>query len=61
MAVMSFDDSGIAKFVVPPLTSLLHAKKEMGAIAAKKLLQMMAGKKESPVLLPWKISIRKST
>ncbi len=61
VAILSFDDSRIAQLVVPALTSMRHAKKEMGIAAAKKLLTMMAGKKEGILYLPWEMEIRKST
>jgi len=61
VSVVSFDNSTYAAFSPVGLTSLSHPKEEVGRTAARKLLAMIEGKKETSVLLGWQLIKRKST
>lgn len=43
MAVVGFDDSYVAKSFYPPLTTVRQPIKEMGAVAARKMLAILSG------------------
>ena len=43
MAVVGFDDSEVAKVFYPPLTTVRQPIKEMGAVAARKMLAILSG------------------
>ncbi len=63
MSVVGFDDIGIAREVVPALTTLHVPKRAMGIIAVQHLERLIEGKKElvKKVLVPARLKIRKST
>jgi GntR family transcriptional regulator of arabinose operon len=61
VAIISFDDSSYASLTPVKLTSLGHPKEEIGRVAARKLLNMIAGKKESPAVLGWTLAEKEST
>lgn len=60
LAVISFDNSSFAGLMHPRLTTLDHPKDRFGALAAEKLLHMMAGQKEESEELPWTLVQRES-
>jgi len=60
VSIVSFDNSAYAAVCHPKLTTLSHPKDEFGRVAAEKLLNMMAGKKETSAVLPWKMIERNS-
>jgi GntR family transcriptional regulator, arabinose operon transcriptional repressor len=60
ISLISFDNSAYASICHPKLTTLSHPKDEFGRVAAEKLLNMMAGKKEVSAVLPWKLVERDS-
>ncbi|NLI21262.1 MAG: substrate-binding domain-containing protein [Clostridiales bacterium] len=60
VSLVSFDNSAYAAVCHPKLTSLAHPKDEFGRVAAEKLLNMMAGKRESSIVLPWTMIERDS-
>ena len=51
----SFDHSVFAQVSPTPFLSLYSPKEELGRQAAEKLLQMLRGRRESSVLLPWRL------
>lgn len=61
VAIISFDDSAYASLTPVKLTSLGHPKEEIGRVAARKLLNMINGKKETPAVLDWTFSEKDST
>ncbi len=63
ISVVGFDDIGIAREVVPPLTTLHVPKRAMGIIAVQHLSRLIEGKKElvKKVLVPARLKVRKST
>ena len=60
VSLVSFDNSAYAAVCHPKLTSLAHPKDEFGRVAAGKLLNMIAGKKEESAVLPWMLIERDS-
>ena len=60
LSIVSFDNSAYAAVCHPKLTSLAHPKDMFGRVAAEKLLNMMAGKKETSAVLPWTMMERDS-
>ena len=52
-AVVSFDNSHYCSLSPVPITSLAHERHQMGAAAAKALLQLMRGRSARSVRLPW--------
>ena len=63
-AVTSFgDDVDIAEFCKPPLSTVYHPAREMGAVAAHQLINQIEGKipsKPSTFVLPVSLHLRKS-
>lgn len=60
VSVISFDNSAFASLAHPALTTLNHPKDDFGALAAQKLLRMMAGEREESVSFPWTLVERES-
>ncbi len=60
-AVMGFDDSAAAALLTPGLTTMRHAKAEMGRRAAQNLLRILAGGEGEKALLAWELCEREST
>lgn len=60
VSIVSFDNSAYAAVCHPKLTSLAHPKDEFGRVAASKLLNMIAGNKETSTVLPWTLVERDS-
>ena len=60
ISIVSFDNSAYAAVCHPKLTSLSHPKDEFGRVAAEKLLNMIAGKREVSSVLPWTMIERDS-
>ncbi len=63
ISVIGFDDIGIAREVVPSLTTVHVPKRAMGIIAVQHLIHLIEGKKElvKKILVPTKLKIREST
>ncbi len=61
MAIISFDNSLFSDLSSVPLTSLNHPKEVLGSVAARKLLNLMEGRRENSVCLEWGFSAREST
>ena len=60
VSVISFDNSAFAGLAHPALTTLNHPKDDFGALAARKLLRMMAGEREESAVLSWSLVERES-
>jgi GntR family transcriptional regulator of arabinose operon len=60
ISIVSFDNSAYAAVCHPKLTTLAHPKDEFGRVAAEKLMNMMAGRKEMSAVLPWEMIERGS-
>ena len=63
VSVMSFDDSPFAAYTVPPLTTVLQPRWEMGVIATQLLIERLTSPKSRihrNVVLPTRIVERKS-
>ncbi len=59
--VVGFDDSSVARFFSPPLTTVRAPTREVGRTAARHLLCLINGKETAPItLLPTEIIIRQS-
>ena len=52
-AWVSFDQSAYARMPGAPFRSLGNPKETVGQLAAEKLLNMLMGKQEQPIMLPW--------
>lgn len=50
---VSFDQSTYARLPAAPFRSLGNPKEVLGQLAAEKLLNMLAGRTELPMVLPW--------
>ncbi|MDO5111374.1 MAG: GntR family transcriptional regulator [Clostridia bacterium] len=61
VAVISFDNSIYAGITSVPITSLDHPKEKLGALAAKKLINLMNGEAETSSVLSWGFSEKQST
>ena len=59
-AVVSFDNSHLCTLSPVPITSLAHEKHQMGTLAAKALLRLLAGKPAAGARLPWTLRERRS-
>ena len=59
-AVVSFDNSHLCTLSPVPITSLAHEKHQMGTLAAKALLRLLAGKPAPGARLPWTLRERRS-
>ncbi len=55
VSVISFDYSTYAEIASPKITSFNHPKEELGRMAAKKLLNMIDGQDEKPLIMPWQL------
>ena len=53
VSLVSFDNSAYAGICYPKLTSLSHPKDAFGREAAVKLMNMIAGRKETSTVMPW--------
>ena len=60
VSLVSFDNSAYAAVCHPKLTTLAHPKDQFGRVAAEKLLNMIAGKRETSAVLPWTLMERDS-
>lgn len=62
-SIVSFDDTPIAKFAVPPLTAIRQPIAAMTACAAYRLIRAANGEPagDSPAVLPFELIVREST
>lgn len=61
MAIISFDNSTMADLAAVRITSLNHPKQHMGVEAVRRLLQMINGNPQEPLVMPWGFQERDST
>lgn len=60
ISVISFDDSSLAQYCHPNITSFAHPKEKLGVFAAKTIIQMIEGVSVSSTSFPWELSERDS-
>ncbi|NLG84365.1 MAG: LacI family transcriptional regulator [Firmicutes bacterium] len=61
ISVLGFDDLFIARYTVPPLTTIRQSGYDKGALAVKRLLEVLAGDRNPrKVVLPTTLIIRES-
>lgn len=60
VSVISFDDSSLAQYSHPNITSFSHPKDKLGIVAAKTIIQMIEGINVSSTIFPWELSERDS-
>lgn len=60
-AVISFDNSVYSDISSVKITSLDHPKEDLGRAAANKLISMINGKKEEPLIMPFGFFEKEST
>ena len=60
LGMIGFDDATIASLVHPALTTLGHQKDVFGAMAARKILRMIAGEREESLSMRWNLIERES-
>jgi DNA-binding LacI/PurR family transcriptional regulator len=62
VSLVGFDDVELSKYTVPPLTTVQQDRVSMGRGAVQQLVAMIEGTGEaSPLILPTRLIIRKST
>jgi DNA-binding LacI/PurR family transcriptional regulator len=63
VSVIGYDDLPVAGYVDPPLTTVHQPMREVGALAADVLLDLITGldREPGPHLLPASLVVRKST
>ena len=54
------DNATFSEMLHPALTTLGHPKEAFGALAARKMLRMIAGEKEESTIIPWNLIERDS-
>ncbi|MBA3779640.1 MAG: LacI family DNA-binding transcriptional regulator [Chloroflexi bacterium] len=62
IAITGWDDIPIARYLTPPLTTVRQPLRELGARAARALLEITAGERNSPIhqVLPTELVVRAS-
>ena len=60
LGLIGFDNATFSGMLHPALTTLGHPKEAFGALAARKILRMIAGEKEESVCMPWTLTDRDS-
>ena len=60
LGMIGFDDATFSGMLHPALTTLGHQKEVFGALAARKILRMIAGEKEDSVTMNWTLIERES-
>ena len=60
LGVIGFDNADVGAVFRPAMTTLGHPKEAFGALAAEKMLRMIAGEKEESQKMPWKLIERDS-
>jgi LacI family transcriptional regulator len=61
VSLVGFDDVGSALFSIPPLSTVHHPVVELGQIAARAMLQLLAGEQPDLALPPPRFIVREST
>ena len=60
LGMIGFDNAPISAMIHPQLTTLGHPQEALGALAARKILRMIAGEKEDSVHMDWTLIDRES-
>ena len=60
LGIIGFDNATFAAMLQPALTTLGHPKDAFGAMAARKILRMIAGEREESVSMDWNLIERDS-
>jgi len=60
LAVIGFDDSRYGNLTGVRITSMSYGTKELGRLAAEKLLNMLGGVSEQPAVMPWSLVEKES-
>ncbi len=61
VSLMGFDDLPQANFSIPPMSTVHYPAMDMGRLAAKAMLQMLAGEKPELQVPPPRVVVREST
>lgn len=61
VAIVSFDNSNLSRIAPVPITSLSYEDRNIGGIAAQKLVDILSGKKISSEVVPWAFIQRESS
>jgi DNA-binding LacI/PurR family transcriptional regulator len=61
VSVVGFDDSELAEYSVPPLTSIRQPRMQMGREGARRLMQAMQGRQPESLVLDVALIVRGST
>jgi DNA-binding LacI/PurR family transcriptional regulator len=60
VAVVGFDDLGIAERTEPPLTTVHQSIQDLGKEMTRMLLGLIAGQERSSIILPTRLVVRGS-
>ena len=60
LGIMGFDNATFSAMLQPALTTLGHPKDQFGALAAQKILRMIAGEREASTNMSWTLIERDS-
>ncbi|MCO8292249.1 substrate-binding domain-containing protein, partial [Tetragenococcus halophilus] len=60
ISITGFDDYEISKYITPSITTMTHAKEQMGLDAAKLLVNLMEGEKGESIVYEPEIVVRDS-
>jgi DNA-binding LacI/PurR family transcriptional regulator len=61
VAVVGFDDSPIARYTHPPLTTVAQPIKQLGWEMAKMIVSLIDGEQPGPLILPTRLVLRESS
>ena len=61
MAIISFDNSTMADLAAVRITSLDHPKQALGVEAVRRLIRMIGGQQQAPLVMPWGFTEKEST
>ena len=61
VSLVGFDDLYFSRYTTPPLTSVHHSAQDLGSLASKALLKLIAGEPSDHLLLPTSFVQRSST
>ena len=61
IALISFDNSSYSNFASVKISSCSHHKRQIGKTAAQKLLSLIHGAAQDPLVVPWTIIEKEST
>jgi DNA-binding LacI/PurR family transcriptional regulator len=61
VAVVGFDDSAIARYTSPPLTTVAQPIRQLGWEMAKMVVSLMDGEQPGPLILPTRLVVRESS